>query len=88
MAVTPAAQKKIRTDKRRTVHNLRRKRTMKEAIKNLEKAVSAGNIEEAKEMLPDVYKAIDKAAKQNIIHKNNAGRKKSRMQRLVSEAQA
>jgi len=45
--------------------------------------VKAEDIKGAVEALPTAYKAIDKAAKAGVIHANNAGRKKSRLARLV-----
>ncbi len=53
-------------------------------MKKMEDAASAGKPDEAQKLLPETYKAIDMAAKQNIIHKRNAARKKSRMSRLVA----
>jgi len=40
-------------------------------------------IEEAKKLLPKLYKALDKAAKVGLIKKNTASRKKSRLTKLV-----
>jgi len=57
---------------------------MKTMIKKMEDAVKAGKKDEAEKMLPETYKAIDMAAKINILHKNTAARKKSAMARLVS----
>lgn len=85
MPVTDAAKKAVRRDEKRTRVNLRRKRTMKEAIKRVEDLVSDGDFEEAKEALPEAQKAIDKAAKKNVIHENNAARKKSRLAKLVDQ---
>ncbi len=85
MPVTDAAKKAVRRDEKRTRVNKRRKRAMKEAIKQVEKLVSDGDFEEAKEALPAAQKAIDKAAKKNIIHENNAARKKSRLAKLVDQ---
>lgn len=41
-------------------------------------------IEEAKKLLPQIYKALDKTAKVGTIKKNAASRKKSRIARLVN----
>lgn len=83
MPVTPAAQKAVRRDEGRTRTNNRRRRQMRKAIKEVKTLVENDNIEAAKEALPAAYKAIDKAAKQNIIHQNNAARKKSKLAKLV-----
>jgi len=41
-------------------------------------------IEEAKKLLPQVYKILDKAAKERVIKKNTVARKKSRITKLLS----
>jgi len=41
------------------------------------------NSEEAKNLLPQIYKALDKGTKTNVLNKNTASRKKSRITRLV-----
>jgi len=40
-------------------------------------------IEEAKKLLPKVYKLLDKAAKTGLIKKNTASRKKSRITKAI-----
>ena len=42
----------------------------------------------AKELLPLVYKKIDKAAKRNIMHKKTAARRKARFAKLLSTKKA
>ena len=55
---------------------------MKEIIKKIEK-VSKTDKKEAFKMLSSAFAIIDKAAKKNVIKKNNAARKKSRLSRLT-----
>lgn len=43
-------------------------------------------IEEAKKLLPQVYKVLDKAAKIGLIKKNTASRNKSRITKLISKS--
>lgn len=81
MPVTKQAIKKVRQDRRKTVYNLRRKRTYKEAVSALRKNPTA-------EGLVKAYKALDLAAKTNVIHKNKAARLKSRLARLVASGKA
>lgn len=45
--------------------------------------VEAGNTAEAQKMLPEAYKAIDKAAKRGVIKDNTASRKKSRLSQAI-----
>ena len=83
MPITKGAKKTLRSSARKRVFNLRRKREMSEAVKNLRKAVDGNMESDAKELLPKAYKAIDKAAKRGIIKKNTASRKKSRVAALA-----
>ncbi len=82
MPITQSAKKAIRGSLRKKAFNDRRKRTMKEVIKKIEKVVKADKSEAVK-MLSDAFQAIDKAAKKGVIKKNNAARKKSRLSKLV-----
>lgn len=56
---------------------------MKTMMKKMVDAAKAGKKDEAVKLLPETYKAIDMAAKINIIHKNNAARKKASMAKLT-----
>ncbi len=83
MAIIKSAKKRIRSSEKKRVFNLRRVRKMKEEIKNFLKLIVAKNIKEAEKMLPNVYKAIDKAVKRGVIKKNTAARKKSRLTKKI-----
>ena len=60
----------------------------KNRIKNLYQQISDlsrnNKQKEALDMLPSYYKAVDKAAKKNILHKNTAARKKSFVTKIAS----
>ncbi|MBP9749414.1 MAG: 30S ribosomal protein S20 [Candidatus Pacebacteria bacterium] len=83
MAITKSAKKAERVSERKKVFNLRRKRTMRDTMKDVTRAV-AGEGTGVNELLSQAYKAIDKAAKQGVIKDNTADRKKSRLARLVA----
>ncbi len=83
MAITKSAKKAERSSERKRVFNLRRKRTMRDAMKDITKAVSESGTGVA-ELLSKAYKAIDKAAKNGVIKDNTAARKKSRLAKLVA----
>jgi len=85
MPITKGAKKALRSSERKKVYNIRRKRNVKEAVKKIEKLVREGKGKEAKDVLPEVYKALDKAAKMNSIKKNTASRKKSRLAKAVKK---
>ena len=82
MPITQSAKKAIRGSLRKRAFNNSRKRAMKEIIKKIEK-ISKTDKESAMRMLSSAFAIIDKAAKKNVIKKNNAARKKSRLSRLT-----
>lgn len=83
MPITKGAKKAVRVQSRKRVFNDRRKRAMRAAEKDMRKLIAAGKRSEAEEKLPEVYKAIDKAAKRGVIKKNTASRKKSRIVKAI-----
>ena len=86
MPITKGAEKAHRQSERKRVFNVRRKGAMKDVTKEVTKAVSAGDVAKAKELLPKAYKAIDKAAKRGVIKDNTAARKKSRLSARIKKA--
>ena len=57
---------------------------MKTMIRKVMDSVKNGKMDEAQQLLPRAFKAIDTAAKKNIIHQKNAARKKARLSRMVT----
>jgi small subunit ribosomal protein S20 len=70
MPVLKHAKKKLRQDVRRTRDNKRVKTLFKALVKK-------ARVTKSDDTLSSAYQAIDKAAKQNIIHPNKAARLKS-----------
>ncbi len=83
MPVIKSAKKALRGSQRKRIFNLRRKRTMKDAIKVVGNLVSTKKQDDANKELPKAYKAIDKAVKRGILKKNTAARKKSILARSI-----
>ena len=79
MAITKGAKKAHRSSLRKRVFNMRRKKTLHDVVQKVEKHIAAGQTKEAEALMPQAYKAIDKAAKRGVIKKNTADRKKSRL---------
>jgi len=77
MPVIKQAIKKVRQDRRKTAVNLLRKNAYKKAVHDFRKNPTAA-------LLTAVFKALDKAAKTNVIHKNKASRLKSRLSRMLA----
>jgi len=86
MPITKGAAKAHRVSERKRVFNVRRKNTMRDTEKAINKAVTAGDAKKAQELLPTAYKAIDKAAKKGVIKGNTAARKKSRLSARIKTA--
>ena len=85
MAITKSAKKAIRQSATRKEHNIVYKDKIKSLVKQARTFVLAKKMDEAKKLLPEIYKALDKAAKVGIIKKNNASRRKSRLTRLIDK---
>ena len=77
MANTSSAKKANRAEARRRVFNLRRLKTMRDTVKDLQKSADAKDLLKA-------HQAIDKAVKRGVIKKNTAARMKSRLAKKVS----
>jgi small subunit ribosomal protein S20 len=86
MANTKSAKKAQRVSERRYVFNARRKKTMKDSVKVVSKLITAKDAKGAQKALPELYQAIDKAAKNGTIKKNTAARMKSRMAKRLATA--
>jgi len=80
-----SAKKALRQSEKKRLLNLKYKKKMRELIKELRSLIKANKKAEAEKLLPKTYKAIDKAAKKNIIKKGNASRKKSRLTIAVNK---
>jgi len=86
MAITKSAKKALRQSERRNIMNAQRKKKVKNLIKEANVLISEKKNEEAKKLLPQIYKALDKTAKKNTIKKNTASRKKSRLTKMINRA--
>ncbi len=85
MAITKNAKKANRVSIRKRVVNDRRRRTMKEAVKDVRKDIVAKGEKAITSSLSLAYKALDKAAKKGVIKKGTADRKKARLARAVAK---
>ncbi len=72
-----SASKRVQVAKVRAARNKAARSELKTMIKKFDAAVAEGNREAADSAYKVAVKAVDKAAVHNLIHKNNAARKKS-----------
>jgi len=85
MAITKAAKKSLRQSKKRRRINIKKRTNLKNLLKEVKLLISEKKIEEAKNLLPKVYKILDKSAKIGLIKKNTASRRKSRISKLINK---
>jgi small subunit ribosomal protein S20 len=90
MPNTKAAKKALKVSEKKRSRNRHFLALLKESTKAFEALVSAPKQDAKKiqEALSSVYSRIDTLEKKNIIHKNNAARKKSGFAKLAKSVTA
>jgi small subunit ribosomal protein S20 len=78
-------EKRMRQAEKRRIRNKSRKSEIKTYIKEFDTALQRGDREESELYLNMAIKALDKAAGDGIIHKNNAANHKSRLMRRFNQ---
>jgi len=79
MANIASARKRALQSEKQRQHNASLRSSFRTAVKNVRKAVEAGNKDAAKTVYQSAVSTIDSIADKNIIHKNKAARHKSRL---------
>jgi len=85
MANTTSARKATRKIARRTAVNKSRRTGMRNAVRAVEQAVAKGDREGALKALKAAEPDLMRAAQKNIIHKNSASRKVSRLTHQIAK---
>ena len=85
MANVKNAVKKIGQIKKVTKNNEQLKSTVKNSIKNTDKAILAGDIENAKKYFKLAVKSLDNAKSKGLVHKNKVDRIKSRLAKKINK---
>jgi small subunit ribosomal protein S20 len=83
-----ASIKHLRQTKKRTAANTMMKRRAEYLKKSILKKVASKDPAGAQELLKQYAQAVDKAAKRNVLKKNTASRKKSRLSKKVNALSA
>ena len=84
LANIKSAKKRILVTEIRAARNKSIRSEVKTAIKKVEAAVAANDKEAAKTALTSAISTIESASSKGVYHKNNAGRKVSRLAKLVN----
>ncbi len=85
MPTIDSAEKRLRQSRKRRQHN----QSIKSEIRTLERRLEeAEDVDEAEELLDELYARLDRAAGKDVVHPNKAARKKSQAARRVEEMRA
>jgi small subunit ribosomal protein S20 len=79
MANIASAKKRARQAQKRRAHNVGQRTELRSAIKNVRKAVAAGDKKAAQAQFQQAQSRIDSIADKRIVHKNTVSRQKSRL---------
>jgi small subunit ribosomal protein S20 len=85
MANTTSAKKATRKITHKTAVNKARRTRMRNAVKSVEDAISKGNRDAALSAMKQAEPELMKAAQVNVIHKNMASRKVSRLAHQIAK---
>jgi small subunit ribosomal protein S20 len=85
MANTTSAKKATRKIARRTLINKSRRTQMRGAVRTVEDAIKKGDRNAALEAMKRAEPELMQAAQRNIVHKNNASRKVSRLTHAIAK---
>jgi len=83
MANIASARKRARQAEKRRSHNMSLRTTVRSAIKNVKKAIAAGDKSAAERALQQSQGVIDRIASKGVLHRNAANRNKSRLSRAI-----
>lgn len=83
MAQSVSANKRIRQNATHRARNRWRLRAMRLAIKAFQDKLSHGSVDEAAQAYRAAAKQIDRSLAKGVIHKNQAARRKSRLNTLL-----
>jgi small subunit ribosomal protein S20 len=84
MANTKSAKKAARQAVRRTAINRARRSRLRTAVRKVEEAITAGDRARAQTAMDEAEPIIIRAAQKNIVHRNAAQRKVSRLAHRVA----
>jgi small subunit ribosomal protein S20 len=85
---TKSALKANRQNIKRREHNRQMRSRLRTALKSIRASLDAKDLKGAKDALRATVSIVDKMATKGIIHRNTAGRYKSRLGARVAKASA
>lgn len=88
MASHDSALKAHRQNIRRREQNRQLRSRLRSALRDIRAAIDAGDAAQVKDALKSTISLVDKMAGKGLIHRNTAGRYKSRLAQRVSRKSA
>jgi small subunit ribosomal protein S20 len=85
MANTTSAKKAARKTARRTLINKSRRTQMRGAVRTVEEAIKRGDRDAALKAMASAEPELMRAAQRDIVHKNSASRKVSRLTHQIAK---
>lgn len=83
MANIASAQKRARQTEQRRRHNQARRSMMRSQLKQVIKAIEAGDKAKAEEAYRTAVPVLDRMATKGVIHKNKSARHKARLAKKI-----
>ncbi len=88
MANSKSSKKRIRVAERRREENKPLRTEARTFVKKAEVAIASGDVDAAKAATLEAVSVLDRVADKDVIHKNNAARRKSRLMKKLNQANA
>ena len=85
MANTSSARKATRKIARKTEVNKTRRTLLRKSVRKVEEAIATGDRNAAMTAFKDAEPVIMRAAQRNVVHKNTASRKVSRLAHRIAK---
>jgi small subunit ribosomal protein S20 len=85
MANTSSARKATRKIARKTEVNKTRRTLLRKSVRKVEEAIATGDRTAAMTAFKDAEPVIMRAAQRNVVHKNTASRKVSRLAHRIAK---
>ena len=85
MANTSSARKATRKNLRKTEVNKARRSLLRNSVRKVEEAIASGDRNAALAAFKEAEPVIMRAAQRNVVHKNNASRKVSRIAHRIAK---
>lgn len=83
MPIIDAAKKYVKVTAKKTEENRKTRGAYRSAVKRLETAIAASDTKNIDAYFTLAQKTLDKAVQKNVIKKNTAARKKSRLNKRI-----